>query len=95
MSKSIYSPEMVALRTWLKQQRQQQNLTMRSLAQRIQRPHSYIQRVEEGDRRLDVVEFVWYCRALGIDPRQGFELILQQDLSLSDSIAESSDSFCQ
>lgn len=95
MSKSIYSPEMVALRSWLKQQRQQQNLTMRNLAQRIQRPHSYIQRVEEGERRLDVVEFVWYCEALGIDPRQGLDLVLQHSASMFSSIVEQDDSSSQ
>ena len=76
MTKSIYSPEMVALRAWLKEQRLAQNLTMRALAVRLDRPHSYVQRVEEGDRRLDVVEFVWYCHALGIDPMAGWQLIL-------------------
>lgn len=78
MTKSIYSPEMVSLRHWLKHHRKTQHLSMRILAQRLQRPHSYVQRVEEGDRRLDVVEFVWYCHALGIDPKQGLDLILQQ-----------------
>ncbi|WFF38879.1 helix-turn-helix domain-containing protein [Moraxella nasibovis] len=76
MTKSIYSKEMVELRHWLRHQRKQKNLTMRSLAERLSRPHSYVQRVEEGDRRLDVVEFVWYCQALEIDPKLGFELIL-------------------
>ncbi len=42
---------------------------MRSLAQLIGKPHSYIQRVEDGERRLDVIEYVWYCNALNIDPR--------------------------
>lgn len=78
MTKSIYSPEMVSLRTWLKQERLNHNLTMRQLAERLDRPHSYVQRVEEGDRRLDVVEFVWYCQALNIDPTFGLQLILKQ-----------------
>ena len=77
MTKSIHTDEMIALRDWLKNQRKAQNLTMRSLAQRMTRPHSFVQRVEEGDRRLDVVEYARYCIALGIDPRTGLELILK------------------
>ncbi len=76
MNKSIYSPEMIAVRTWLRSERIRPGLTMRELAHRLERPHSFVQRVEEGDRRLDVVEFVWYCQALGIGPALGLELIL-------------------
>lgn len=67
---------MIAVRTWLRSERLRLGLTMRELAHRLDRPHSFVQRVEEGDRRLDVVEFVWYCQALGIDPALGLELIL-------------------
>ncbi|MCO8048190.1 MULTISPECIES: helix-turn-helix domain-containing protein [Acinetobacter] len=78
MTKSIHTDEMVALRDWLKLQRQSRHLTMRSLAQLMGKPHSYIQRVEDGERRLDVIEYVWYCNALNIDPRVGLELVLDQ-----------------
>ena len=76
MNKSIYSHEMIAVRTWLRSECLRLGLTMRELALRLDRPHSFVQRIEEGDRRLDVVEFVWYCQALGIDPALGLELIL-------------------
>ncbi|OAU99637.1 hypothetical protein AO382_1875 [Moraxella catarrhalis] len=36
-----------------------------------------VQRVEEGDRRLDVVEYIWYCEALGINPSLGLQIILE------------------
>ena len=75
MTKSIYSPEMIAIRNWLREKRLEQHLTMRQLAERLERPHSFVQRVEEGDRRLDVVEFVWYCQALGIEPMLGLQII--------------------
>lgn len=72
---------MIALRDWLKHQRKSQHLTMRSLAQRMARPHSFVQRVEEGDRRLDIVEYVRYCAALGIDPKTGLDLIIENSSS--------------
>lgn len=38
------------------------------LAQLLNRPQSFVSKVESGDRRLDVVEFVEICRAIGVDP---------------------------
>lgn len=76
MTKSIHTNQMVALRSWLRHERQAQKLTMRVLAERLDRPHSFVQRVEEGDRRLDVVEFVQYCQALGVDPQIGLYLVV-------------------
>lgn len=86
MTKSIYSPEMVALRTWLRQKRLEQNLTMRQLAERLERPHSFVQRIEEGDRRLDVVEFVWYCQALQIEPLDGLTIIFNHQIPTQMSV---------
>lgn len=77
MTKSIYTQEMISLRQWLKNHRQSQKISMQLLAERLNRPHSFVQRVEEGERRLDVVEFVWYCHALGVDPKDGLDLILE------------------
>ena len=89
MTRSINTDEMLALQGWLKNQRKSQNLTMQSLADRMARPNSFIAKVEQGERRLDVVEYIWYCIALNIDPRVGIEVVLdhvnyhsqKQDLS--------------
>ena len=89
MTRSIYKDEMLALQDWLKSQRKSQNLIMHNLATRMARPHSFIYKVEQGERRLDVVEYIWYCIALNIDPRVGIEVVLdhvnypsqKQDLS--------------
>lgn len=74
---SIHTAEMQALTAWLKQEREFQELSMRTLAERMGKPHSYIQKVEQGERRLDVVEYVWYCHSLKIDPQIGLALIQQ------------------
>lgn len=50
---------------------------MRALAERMDKPHSFVQKVEQGERRLDVVEYVWYCRQLGVNPQDGLLLIEQ------------------
>lgn len=74
---SINTAEMQALTAWLKQERELQQLSMRALAERMDKPHSYVQKVEQGERRLDVVEYVWYCHSLKIDPQIGLTLIRQ------------------
>lgn len=77
MTDNIYTNEMQTLIQWLKSERKKQNLSMRALAERMGKPHSYIQKVEQGERRLDVVEYVWYCNKLEINPQTGLDLIQQ------------------
>lgn len=77
MTASINTQEMQVLTQWLKQERESQQLSMRALAERMDKPHSYVQKVEQGERRLDVVEYVWYCRSLKIEPQIGLDLIQQ------------------
>ncbi|KAF1025703.1 MAG: hypothetical protein GAK29_01766 [Acinetobacter bereziniae] len=84
MTASINTKEMQALTNWLKQARQDQKFSMRALAERMDKPHSFVQKVEQGERRLDVVEYVWYCRKLGVNPQDGLLLIEQMLLESKD-----------
>jgi len=84
MTASINTKEMQALTNWLKQARQDQKFSMRALAERMDKPHSFVQKVEQGERRLDVVEYVWYCRKLGVNPQDGLLLIEQVLLDSQD-----------
>ena len=77
MTRSINTDEMLALQDWLKNQRKSQNLTMQSLATRMARPNSFIAKVEQGERRLDVIEYLWYCIASDIDPHLGIDVALK------------------
>jgi transcriptional regulator with XRE-family HTH domain len=43
-------------------------LTQASLGVRLHRPQSFVAKVENGERRLDVVEFAVYADALGVKP---------------------------
>jgi transcriptional regulator with XRE-family HTH domain len=52
----------------LKTLRQEENETMRTLADILGTPHSFIGKIEQQSRRLDVAEFVIYCRALNKEP---------------------------
>lgn len=48
--------------------REEKEITGRQLGKRLKKSHSFVNKVESGERRLDVAEFVAYCRALRIDP---------------------------
>lgn len=64
---SIHSPEHVWLRQLFIKRREGLGLTQRALAARLGVIHSFIGKVETGDRRLDVFEFIAYCEALELD----------------------------
>jgi len=67
MEKSTFSPLYVILRERLVSMRMARGLSQRELADRLGRERSFVARVELGERRLDVVEFYWYCKACGRD----------------------------
>jgi len=48
---------------------------MRELGDMIDEPHSFIGKIESGERRLDVFEYVQYCKALSIDPAEGLKIL--------------------
>lgn len=65
---SIYSEEYQLIINALKEARIKQNITQEKLAQALNRPQSFIAKVENGERRIDVVEFVHIARLLSLDP---------------------------
>ena len=74
--KTLYSSESVKLGKWLREQREAKGLTMRQLGDLLGKPHSFVAKTECGQRRLDVVEFVWYCNTIEIDAVEGLKQIL-------------------
>lgn len=48
---------------------------MRDLAIRLDVPHSFIGKIEQGERRLDVVEYLQYCDILDVSPFDGLKVI--------------------
>ena len=75
MGKTVSSEENSRLTQWLKSKRQERGHTMRSLAQVLGTPHSFVGKNENQERRLDVVEFMRYCQALEVDPIEGLALL--------------------
>jgi transcriptional regulator with XRE-family HTH domain len=53
----------------LKSMRHDASLTQAELARRLDVPQSLVSKYESGERRLDVVELLAVCRALGVGLR--------------------------
>ncbi|MFC1597294.1 multiprotein-bridging factor 1 family protein [Planctomycetota bacterium] len=82
MEKSVHTPEYRALRAELKKMRQTAGFSQRELAARLDVPHSWVAKVESGERRIDLVEFCWFASACKIDPLHVLGRYLQQTRSL-------------
>jgi transcriptional regulator with XRE-family HTH domain len=75
MTGSLHTAENKRLIVWLKGHREAQKLTMRQLAEKLGVPHSYVGKIEQAERRLDVAEYLTYCEALGVSPIDGLKVI--------------------
>lgn len=65
---SIYSNDYQLVIKALRDARIARGITQQEVASAFGRPQSFIAKVESGERRLDVVEFVCFCRAVNVDP---------------------------
>jgi transcriptional regulator with XRE-family HTH domain len=66
--KSLFTRKHAQLRKLLAKARKDANLTQTALAHRLGRRQAYISRIERGERRIDVVEFLDLAHAIGLDP---------------------------
>lgn len=73
-----HDPAYVALRDRLKAIREASGLTQKALGDAFGRPHTFVHKVESGDRRIDPVEFCRWCLACGVDPGAEMEGIARQ-----------------
>lgn len=48
--------------------REERGITQQELARRLGKPQSYVSKAEMGERRLDVVEFLQFMRAIEGEP---------------------------
>lgn len=68
MSRGLQSPPYKKLRRLLAQARADAGLTQLQVAERVRRPQSFVSKYENGERQLDVIEFVSICKVLGVPP---------------------------
>ena len=68
MTKTIHSRQSQYVRETLIELRVTAGLTQRQLAAKLNREHSFVGRVDLGERRVDIVELFWICKACGANP---------------------------
>jgi transcriptional regulator with XRE-family HTH domain len=68
ISKSLRSAEHAVFRAVMIEIRKKAGLTQQELAKRLRRPQSFVAKYEGGERRIDIVEFLWLVRAMKADP---------------------------
>ena len=75
MEKTIYNPDYEALILWLKTARKSSGLTMRDLCQLLDCSIGYVQKIENGLHRIDALQLVRYCEAIGVDAHEGIKIL--------------------
>jgi len=66
MQKSLRTPRQILLQSLLVEARKAKGLTQAELAETLNKPQSFVAKYENGERRIDVVEFVDITAALGV-----------------------------
>ncbi len=75
MRKSVHSDQYRKVIDWLIAARKAAGLTQQQVADRLDRPQSFVAKYEGGERRLDIVEFVAIAKQLKADPASAIRLI--------------------
>ena len=68
MEKNLYTRRQQVLLELLREIRQTAELRQEDVAEKLNRPQSFVSKYESGERRLDVLELWDVCEALGISP---------------------------
>jgi len=77
LDKSVHSAGQTAFCELMVKARKSNGLSQQELAKRLHRPQSFVAKYEGGERRVDVLEFVTICRAIGADPLKLLKALLK------------------
>lgn len=78
MARSTHHPDYQILLTLLRDLRERTGVTQLALAENLGNTQTFISKIERGERRIDVVEFIEICDALGVDPDAAFREYLKR-----------------
>jgi transcriptional regulator with XRE-family HTH domain len=78
MTRSTHHDHYRRLLDLLRDVRRELGVTQIDLGQRLDNTQAFVSKFERGERRLDVVEFVEVCEALGVPPLDVFARYLAQ-----------------
>jgi transcriptional regulator with XRE-family HTH domain len=77
MEKTIYTQLGGQFSKRMVEIREAAGLTQRGLAKLLKREQSFIARIEQGERRVDMIEFFLICKALKLSPVKESTLIME------------------
>ena len=77
MQKTIHSQHSVLIREALKRVREDADLTQRALCKLLGKEHTFISKCELGERRVDIAEFYWICKACNADPTEEAQALMK------------------
>ena len=66
--KSLHRPRYRSIVALLKQIRREAGLSQVEVAEKLRRTRTFVTKCELGERRLDVLEWIDYCRVCGVAP---------------------------
>lgn len=68
MKKSLYTSGQTKIAQTVREMREAAGLTQRDLSAKIDRPRNVIARIEQAQRRVDLLEWIALCEVCGVDP---------------------------
>jgi transcriptional regulator with XRE-family HTH domain len=78
MVASMFTAAADALAAAVVELRVRAKLSQRELASAVGREQSFIGRIETGQRRVDLVEWITICRACGADPEAEMGILVKR-----------------
>ena len=77
MAKSQHAVGYRSVPAMLRRMREGAALTQRQLAQRVRRSQPWVHKSEIGERRVDISEFLDWCRGCEVDPEAAFKELVR------------------
>ena len=84
MPKSVFTDRYTQFRLLLINARRAKQLTQVQVAKLLERPQSFVSKYEQGERRLDVVEFLDVAKALDIDISNFLQSLMKGTVAMSE-----------
>jgi transcriptional regulator with XRE-family HTH domain len=78
MVASMHTAAADALRGAVVELRKRSGQTQRELAAALGREQSYVGRIETGQRRIDLIEWITICRACSVDPQSELRKLVKR-----------------
>jgi transcriptional regulator with XRE-family HTH domain len=81
VTKSLFTRKHEQLRQLLVAARKDAGLTQIELAKCLSRPQSYVSKIERGERRVDLIEFLEIAQAIGVGALAFLKTLTGEDVA--------------